>query len=563
MVLLNDVVQVLRLAQFNGQPAVLQQSPHCGRVRTALIDGDLLGDIVQVDGPLEEPTCCSFVTAGRQQEIHRLARPVNGTVQILPLSAHQDVGLIHPPGGTDCAFSSAENPGQDGQDLQGPAVNSCMVYRNTTLGHHFFQVAQAQRVGRVPANAHQHDLQRKVRQLEIEKEVVKRDNDPNKLDNISKLLADAKERLNTSSAGWQNEKEIVDQIQAIKKNIEDLNVQADKAERDSNFELVAKIRYGSLKEEEKKLADAQAKYDALPEESRFTNQEVTANDIASVVSKWTGIPVQKMMQSDKEKLLHLEAEIGKRVIGQAAAVKAVSDAIRRSRAGLGDPNRPIGSFIFLGPTGVGKTELARVLAREVFGSEKNLIKIDMSEFSERHTSSRLLGAPAGYVGYDDGGQLTDKIRRQPYSVVLFDEIEKASDALWNLLLGILDKATLTLGDNRRVDFSKAMIFMTSNLGASEMSAMLAPRLGFHAVSQAVAAKPTVIDEKINAKISKAGVEAEKLQGPAKWGQLKTEAELLQFGLAIAIVKRADSTPEDILSLQELQKQCESTSSIVM
>lgn len=312
------------------------------------------------------------------------------------------------------------------------------------------------------------DLQRKVRQLEIEKEVVKRDNDPNKLDNISKLLADAKERLNTSSAGWQNEKEIVDQIQAIKKNIEDLNVQADKAERDSNFELVAKIRYGSLKEEEKKLADAQAKYDALPEESRFTNQEVTANDIASVVSKWTGIPVQKMMQSDKEKLLHLEAEIGKRVIGQAAAVKAVSDAIRRSRAGLGDPNRPIGSFIFLGPTGVGKTELAKALAEVMFNDEKAMVRIDMSEYQEKFSVSRLVGAPPGYVGYDEGGQLTEAVRRRPYSIILLDEIEKAHPDTFNILLQVLDDGRLTDNKGRIASFKNTVIIMTSNMGADKI-----------------------------------------------------------------------------------------------
>lgn len=312
------------------------------------------------------------------------------------------------------------------------------------------------------------ELQRKVSQLEIEKEVIKRDNDPNKLDAINKSLADAKEKLNSVSASWKNEKEIVDQIQAIKKNIEELEGQAEKAERESNYEVVAKIRYGSIKEEEKKLTEAEARLNALPEENRFTNQEVTANDIAAVVSKWTGIPMQKMMQSERGKLLNLEEEIGKRLIGQAAAVKSVCDAIRRNRAGLGDPNRPIGSFIFLGPTGVGKTELAKALAEVLFNDDKAIVRIDMSEYQEKHSVSRLVGAPPGYVGYDEGGQLTEAVRRRPYSIILLDEIEKAHPDTFNILLQVLDDGRLTDNKGRVANFKNTIIIMTSNMGADKI-----------------------------------------------------------------------------------------------
>lgn len=312
------------------------------------------------------------------------------------------------------------------------------------------------------------ELQRKVRQLEIEKEVIKRDNDPLKLDAINKALAEAKQKLDIVSAEWKNEKEIVDQIQSCKKNIEELVQQADKAERESNYEVVAKIRYGSLKEEEKKLADAEAKLKEFPEEKRLTNQEVTANDIAAVVSKWTGIPIQKMQQSERGKLLELEAEISKRLIGQSGAVKAVSDAVRRSRSGLGDPNKPIGSFIFLGPTGVGKTELAKALAEVLFNDEKAIIRIDMSEFQEKHSVSRLIGAPPGYVGYDEGGQLTEAVRRRPYSIILLDEIEKAHPDTFNILLQVLDDGRLTDNKGRVANFKNTIIIMTSNMGADKI-----------------------------------------------------------------------------------------------
>lgn len=312
------------------------------------------------------------------------------------------------------------------------------------------------------------ELQRKVRQLEIEKEVIKRDNDSGKMIAITKSLAEAKEKLDIASASWKNEKEIVDQIQSIKKTIEELQGQADKAERESQYDVVAKIRYGTIKEEEKKLAEAEAKLKELPEDIRFTNQEVTANDIAGVVSKWTGIPVQKMLQSERGKLLQLEEEISKRLIGQAAAVKAVCDAVRRSRAGLGDPNKPIGSFIFLGPTGVGKTELAKALAEVLFNDEKAIIRIDMSEFQEKHSVSRLIGAPPGYVGYDEGGQLTEAVRRRPYSIVLLDEIEKAHPDTFNILLQVLDDGHLSDNKGRIANFKNAIIIMTSNMGADKI-----------------------------------------------------------------------------------------------
>jgi ATP-dependent Clp protease ATP-binding subunit ClpB len=312
------------------------------------------------------------------------------------------------------------------------------------------------------------ELQRKVRQLEIEKEVIKRDNDANKMDVINKSLAEAKEKLDILSAEWKNEKEIVDQIQQCKKNIEELITQADKAERESNYELVAKIRYGSLKEEEKKLKESEEKLKLFPEEKRLTNQEVTAHDIAAVVSKWTGIPMQKMQESERGKLLELESEISKRLIGQHAAVKAVSDAVRRSRSGLGDPNKPIGSFIFLGPTGVGKTELAKALAEVLLNDEKAIVRIDMSEFQEKHSVSRLIGAPPGYVGYDEGGQLTEAIRRRPYSIVLLDEIEKAHPDTFNILLQVLDDGRLTDNKGRIANFKNTIIIMTSNMGADKI-----------------------------------------------------------------------------------------------
>jgi len=306
---------------------------------------------------------------------------------------------------------------------------------------------------------------RKVRQLEIEREAIKREKNKKKLDRINESIANAKQKLDSLVAQWKSEKEVVDEIQAIKKNIEELEHAASKAERESNFELVAKIRYGDLKEQEEKLAKAEKKLDELPEDSRFTTEEVTANDIAEVVSKWTGIPLQKMLKSDKERLLNLEAEIGERLIGQKEAVRAVSDAVRRSRAGLQDANRPIGSFIFLGPTGVGKTELAKSLAEVLFDDENAITRIDMSEYQERHAVSRLVGAPPGYVGYDEGGQLTEAVRRRPYSIILLDEIEKAHPDTFNILLQVLDDGRLTDNKGRIANFKNTIIIMTSNMGA--------------------------------------------------------------------------------------------------
>lgn len=309
------------------------------------------------------------------------------------------------------------------------------------------------------------EMDRRVRQLEIEREAVKREQDEKKVKLIEGQLANAKEKLESLKASWQTEKEIVDEIQRIKKRMDEISIEAEKAERESDFGKVAKLKYGDFKEEEKKLKEAEAKLNALPEATRFTSEVVTENDIAAVVSKWTGIPLQKMMQSEKQKLLHLEEELGNRVIGQKEAVSAVADAIRRSRAGLQDPNKPIGSFIFLGPTGVGKTELAKALAELLFDDERALTRIDMSEYMEAHSVSKLVGAPPGYVGYDEGGQLTEAVRRKPYSIVLLDEIEKAHPDTFNVLLQVLDDGRLTDNKGRIANFKNTIIIMTSNMGS--------------------------------------------------------------------------------------------------
>ncbi|HXR80276.1 MAG TPA: AAA family ATPase [Saprospiraceae bacterium] len=309
------------------------------------------------------------------------------------------------------------------------------------------------------------EADRRLRQLEIEREAIKREKDEKKLKAINETIANAQEKLDTLKAAWKNEKELVDTIQNIKKHIEELEHQATVAEREANYEQVAKIRYGELVEEKNKLTEAEKKLHALPREDRFTNEEVTADDIAHIVSRWTGIPLQKMMQSDKDKMLSLEAEIGQRLIGQDEAVKAVSNAIRRSRAGLQDPNKPIGSFIFLGPTGVGKTELAKALAEVLFDDENAITRIDMSEYQEKHAVSRLVGAPPGYVGYDEGGQLTEAVRRRPYSIVLMDEIEKAHPDTFNVLLQVLDDGRLTDNKGRVANFKNTIIIMTSNMGS--------------------------------------------------------------------------------------------------
>lgn len=309
---------------------------------------------------------------------------------------------------------------------------------------------------------------RKVRQLEIEREVVKREKNDKLLVNIEEQIALAREKRDSLVAGWKSEKEIIDTIQAIRKRLEELENEAEKAERISDFERVAKIRYGEMQEQHVMLRVAEEKLKTLPEENRFTNEKVTASDIAQVVSKWTGIPVDKMTQSEKDKLLRLEDEIGSRLIGQHEAVAAVADAIRRSRAGLQDAERPIGSFIFLGPTGVGKTELAKTLAEVLFNDEKAMTRIDMSEYQEKHTVSRLVGAPPGYVGYDEGGQLTEAVRRRPYSIILLDEIEKAHPDTFNILLQVLDDGRLTDNKGRVANFKNTIIIMTSNIGSENI-----------------------------------------------------------------------------------------------
>ncbi len=312
------------------------------------------------------------------------------------------------------------------------------------------------------------ELDRKVRKLEIERAAIKREKDKKKLSAINEQIANAKEDLESVKAAWKNEKEVVDTISKIKSEVEALEQQASKAERDSDFEAVAKIRYGALKEKEAMLKAAEEKLEQLPEDNRFTNERVTANDIAEVVSRWTGIPLQKMMQSEKDKLLKLEEQIGQRLIGQLEAVTAVSDAVRRSRAGLQDAKKPIGSFIFVGPTGVGKTELAKALAEVLFDDEKAITRIDMSEYQEKHSVSRLVGAPPGYVGYDEGGQLTEAVRRKPYSIVLLDEIEKAHPDTFNILLQVLDDGRLTDNKGRVANFKNTIIIMTSNMGAEKI-----------------------------------------------------------------------------------------------
>jgi ATP-dependent Clp protease ATP-binding subunit ClpB len=312
------------------------------------------------------------------------------------------------------------------------------------------------------------ELDRKLRQLEIEREAIKREKDIKKLDGLNRQIADLTEKLHGLRGRWEEERAIVETIQDSKRKIEELELKAQRAEREANFELVAKIRYGEIKEEETTLKAAEEKLKALSPENRLTKEEVTADDIAEVVAKWTGIPVAKMLQSERDKLLAMEEELGKRVIGQREAVVAVSDAIRRSRAGLQDEKRPIGSFIFLGPTGVGKTELAKALADVLFDDETALTRVDMSEYQEKHSVSRLVGAPPGYVGYDEGGQLTEAVRRRPYQIILLDEIEKAHPDTFNILLQVLDDGRLTDNKGRVANFKNTLIIMTSNMGSDKI-----------------------------------------------------------------------------------------------
>ncbi|WP_343329920.1 ATP-dependent chaperone ClpB [Polaribacter staleyi] len=308
-------------------------------------------------------------------------------------------------------------------------------------------------------------LDRKVMQLEIEIEAIKREKDETKLKSLRSDLANLKEERNEMNAKWKSEKEVVDNIQNAKALIEDLKIEAEKAERDGDYGKVAEIRYGKIKKAQEDLEAFQKVLAENQSEKSLIKEEVTYDDIAEVVAKWTGVPVTKMIQSEREKLLRLEAQLHKRVVGQEEAIVAVSDAVRRSRAGLQNPNKPIGSFLFLGTTGVGKTELAKALAEYLFDDENAMTRIDMSEYQESHSVSRLVGAPPGYVGYDEGGQLTEAVRRRPYSVVLLDEIEKAHPDTFNVLLQVLDEGRLTDNKGRVADFKNAIIIMTSNIGS--------------------------------------------------------------------------------------------------
>ena len=306
-------------------------------------------------------------------------------------------------------------------------------------------------------------LDRRIMQLEIEIEAIKRENDEEKLRLLKAELANIKEERNELFTKWQGEKSLVDEIQATKNNIEQYKLDAERAEREGNYGKVAEIRYGKIKQEEEKLENLQKEVEG--HEMTMIKEEVTREDIAEVIAKWTGVPVTKLMQGEREKLLHLEEELHKRVVGQEEAIAAVSDAIRRSRAGLQDPKKPIGSFLFLGTTGVGKTELAKALAEYLFDDENAMTRIDMSEYQEKHAVSRLVGAPPGYVGYDEGGQLTEAVRRRPYSVVLLDEIEKAHPDTFNILLQVLDEGRLTDNKGRTANFKNTIIIMTSNMGS--------------------------------------------------------------------------------------------------
>ncbi|MDN5355636.1 MAG: ATP-dependent Clp protease ATP-binding subunit ClpB [Rikenellaceae bacterium] len=309
------------------------------------------------------------------------------------------------------------------------------------------------------------ELNRRIRQLEIEREAIKLENEPSKLQTIEKELTDLNEQFNTLKAKWLQEKEIIEQIQQNKQKIENLKLEAERAERSADYGRVAEIRYGLLREAEENIKLLEQKLKEIQGDKPLISLEVNAEHIAEIVAKWTGIPVTRLLQSEKEKLLNLENELHKRIVGQDNAIEAVANAIRRSRSGLSDPNKPIGSFMFLGSTGVGKTELARALAELLFNDENNMVRIDMSEYQEPHSVSRLIGAPPGYVGYDESGQLTEAVRRKPYSVVLLDEIEKAHRDVFNILLQVLEDGRLTDNKGRTVNFKNTIIIMTSNLGA--------------------------------------------------------------------------------------------------
>ena len=330
------------------------------------------------------------------------------------------------------------------------------------------------------------EVSRRIKQLEIEREAIKREDDKQKLEQLNKEIADLKDEETKQKAQWESEKSLINKIQQDKIDIENLKFEADKAEREGDYGKVAEIRYGKIKEKEADIKDVQEKLHNMQGGAAMIKEEVDSDDIAEVVSRWTGIPISKMLQSEKDKLLHLEEELHKRVIGQDEAIHAIADAVRRSRAGLQDPKRPIGSFIFLGTTGVGKTELAKALADYLFDDENMMTRIDMSEYQEKFSATRLIGAPPGYVGYDEGGQLTEAIRRKPYSVVLFDEIEKAHPDVFNILLQVLDDGRLTDNKGRTVNFKNTIIIMTSNMGSSLI------RENFEKITDAN--RNTVVDE---------------------------------------------------------------------
>jgi ATP-dependent Clp protease ATP-binding subunit ClpB len=311
------------------------------------------------------------------------------------------------------------------------------------------------------------EVDRQIMQLEIEREALKKEKDKaskERLERIEKELADMREQSNQLHTRWQMEKEAITNLQAIKEQIEQTRHEMERAERQNQLENVARLRYGTLRELETKLAEGERHLKEMQSGNALLKEEVDSEEIAQVVSRWTGIPVSRLLEGETQKLIRMEESLHQRVVGQDDALRAVSNAVRRSRAGLQDPNRPIGSFMFLGPTGVGKTELARALAEFLFDDERAMIRIDMSEYQEKHTVSRLVGAPPGYVGYEEGGQLTEAVRRRPYSVVLFDEIEKAHTEVFNVLLQLLDDGRLTDGHGRTVDFRNTVVIMTSNLG---------------------------------------------------------------------------------------------------
>jgi ATP-dependent Clp protease ATP-binding subunit ClpB len=339
-------------------------------------------------------------------------------------------------------------------------------------------------------------VQRKMMQLQIEAQALKKERDPAskaRLEDVKRQVAELEESTSGMRAQWQREKEVIEQIRKVQPDIESLRHEAEQAQRAGDLGRAAEITYGRVPELEKKMDELRKTLVKVQEKTSYLREEVTDQDIAAIVSKWTGIPVLKMMQGEMHKLLHMEEQVKKRVVGQDAAVEAVANAVRRSRAGLGDPNRPIGSFLFLGPTGVGKTELARGLAEFLFDDERAMVRLDMSEYMEKHAVSRLIGAPPGYVGYDEGGQLTEPVRRRPYTVLLFDEVEKAHADVWNVLLQVLDDGRLTDGQGRTVDFKNTVIILTSNLGSAHIQA-IDDKPGLDAATRRELIQRAVMDE---------------------------------------------------------------------